>query len=248
MRSNHSSRDNSIHYYFDIDMTFQSPTSVRSYASIFAIVLGLQAAWLITAELARPKLPFFPINGTEAQAAATHQSAAAIAAGIGWPRGSLWVDYAITANAAVAGNMEDGSIPNAPGANDKPYKTAETAAALTPADARAWVLLAMITAQTDSKDSIALAQLKMSYYTSPYNDALFPLRIQIAARSPSIADDELQSFVEYELGMVVRHRPTLKRSIATAFRAASPAGRHFLESALAKLDPKLLAELRAATP
>lgn len=229
-------------------MVAQSPISIRIYAGAFAIVLGLQSVWLLAAEITRPALPFFPVNGAEAKTTAKHYSEAAAAARIGWPRGGLWVDYAVVANAVLLGDIEDGVIPSANRQSKGAYSITETAAALAPSDARAWLLLASADTQSPSKDGKALAQLKMSYYTSPYSEHLFPLRIQIVARSAAPFDDELRSFIEYELGVIIRHKPGLKRSIASAFRIASPAGRHFLETSIGTLDPNFLTELQTAKP
>lgn len=229
-------------------MPLQSPVLVRRFAAGFAVILGLQAAWILAAELTRPVVHFFPGNGTDAKSAARYNSSAGAAAWIGWPRGDLWTDYAVTANAAVIGEIEDGVISSPSSLNKGASRVAETAAILAPSDARAWLLLAIDNATSPSNAGKALAQLKMSYYTAPYNDELFPLRIQVAARTPHIADEELSSFVEYEIGVVIRHKPSLKPSIASAYRTASPAGHRFFETTLAKLDPKYLAELKAAKP
>lgn len=221
-----------------------APVLIRPFATGFALVLGLLAAWIIAAELSRPSLGGFPVNAVEAKAVALKNAAAATAAWVGWPRGELWADYAVTANAGSIGAINAGSPSRA---DDHANGVTETAARLAPSDARSWLLLAM-NAQAAANNSKSLALLKMSYYTSPYSDALFPLRIQVATRSPGIADEELSSFVEYELGVVVGQKPDLKRSIAPAYRTASPAGRHFFDSALAKLDPAYLAELKAPKP
>ena len=228
-------------------MPLQPPVMVRSFGAGFAVVLGLLAAWIIAAELIRSDMRFFPGNAAEAKTAAMKQSSAAVAAWIGWPRGELWTDYAVTANAALIGDMKDGKLAGASGLDNSARGVAETAATLAPSDARAWLLLAM-NAWSESNDDKAAALLKMSYYTSPYSDDLFPLRIQIAARSPRTADEELNSYIEYELGVVVSHKPNLKRSIASAYRAASPTGRLFFDRSLAKLDPNYLAELKATKP
>lgn len=219
-----------------------APVLLRPFATGFALLLGLLAAWIIAAELSRPSLGSFPANAVEAKAVALKNAAAATTAWVGWPRGELWADYAVTANAGAIGAMNAGSSSRA---DDHANGVAETAARLAPSDARSWLLLAMNALVNDSK---TLALLKMSYYTSPYSDALFPLRIQVATRSPGIADEELSSFAEYELGVVISQKPDLKRSIAPAYRTASPAGRHFFDSALAKLDSAYLAELKALKP
>jgi hypothetical protein len=227
-------------------MPLQSPILFRICAASFAIVLSLQATWILAAELLRPKVKF-PGTLAEARAATALRSSAATAAWIGWPRGELRTDYAVTANAGFVGDVEGGALLNASNHNNNANGVAETAATLSPSDARAWLLLAM-NAQAASNADSALARLKMSYYTSSYDDELFPLRIQIAARLPSVTDGELSGFVEYELGVVTRNKPTLKGVIASAYRAASPAGRQFLEITLAKLDPKFLAEVKATRP
>ena len=220
------------------------PILIRPFATGFAFVLGLLALWIMAAELARLSLVGFPANVAEAKARVLQNSDAATAAWFGWPRGELWTDYAVTANAELISAMNGSALSRA---DDHANGVAETAAMLAPSDARSWLLLAM-NAQAASNDSKTLALLKMSYYTSPYSDALFPLRIQVATRSPSIADEELSSFVEFELGVVVGQKPGLKRSIAAAYRTASPAGRRFFDSALTKLDPAYLAELKAPKP
>jgi hypothetical protein len=232
---------------FENDMTSSSPIVVRRFAAFFAAVLGLQAAWIMAAELTRPAMPFFPGNAVSAKMAATKAASAANAAWLGWPRGELWSDYAVTANAKLLNELESGAVSGAAGINDGARNVAETAATLAPSDARNWVLLAMNQMAAGNYGK-ALAQLKMSYYTSPYSDDLFPFRIQTAARSPSNTDEELSSYVEYELGVIVRQKPDLKRWIASAYGNGSSAGRQFLNQALNKVDPAYLAQLKAAKP
>lgn len=226
-------------------MPLPTPIAVRRYATCFAVILGLQAAWILSAELMRPANSFFPASADQAKIAAANYTHAATAAWLGWPRRDLWSDYAVAANAALIGDIEAGS--GAAAANKDASDVAETAAKLAPSDARNWVLLAMsnLIAGNYSK---ALAQLKMSYYTAPFSEDLFPVRIAIAARSASAADDELGSYVEYELGVIVREKPDLKRSIALAYQQGSVAGRQFLDRTLTKLDPTYLAQLKASKP
>ncbi len=229
-------------------MDAQPLSTFRFYSTIFAAVLGLQAAWLIAAELTRPELPFFPVNAAQSNDAATHDVAAAVAATIGWPRGSLWIDRVMSANGALIGSIEDGIIPARHTTAEEDYRVAETAALLAPSDARAWLLLAMLSEQSAPNSGKAQAQLKMSYYTASYNEQLFPLRIQIGARLANLDDNELRSFIEYELSMILRLKPELKRSIELAFHSASTGGRQFLEAMIAKSDPEFLSKLKMAKP
>lgn len=223
----------------------QSRSWFRAGVLILGAVLAVQATWILAPEILRPALPFFPATPSEARSLATRHAEAALAAAVGWPRGDLWTDKALTANAALVSAFEDGLPSRAPAAPDA-RATARTAAKLAPADARAWLLLAMASAR--SHDNKAPAQLKMSYYTAPYSVRLFPLRVQVAAQLPQLNDRELQDFLQSELKMVIQGRPNLKLSIASAFRSATPAARQFFETALAQLDAKLLAQLRSANP
>jgi hypothetical protein len=223
-------------------MNSHSPISLRLFAIIFAGILGLQAAWLLATELPRSRMPFFPSNKGEVDDVTVHRKSAAAAARIGWLRGELWVDYAISVDAELIGN----TIANV--SNDEAKLVTDRAVALVPYDSRAWLLLAMINAQQDWKDDKTLAQLKMSYYTSPNDVRLIPLRLQIATQSRAINDDELQGLVAHEMRTIIRHTPDMKQSIAVAYRGASPTGRHFIEEKLTELDPGFLTELRATRP
>jgi predicted small integral membrane protein len=220
------------------------PVFFRPLATGFAAVLGLLAAWTLAAEATRPSLGYFPTTAAETKLAAAENGLAATAAWLGLLRGNLWTDYAVTANAGLI----EAAMGNAPiRADAHAQDVAETAALSAPSDARSWLLLAA-NAQAASNSANTTALLKMSYYTSPYSDALFPLRIHVVTRSTSIADDELATFVDYELSVAVGQKPGLKRSIAAAYRAASSGGRRFFDGALAKLDTSFLNELKSARP
>ena len=226
-------------------MSSPSPKAVRRFAVFFAVVLGLQAIWILVPELIRPAMPFFPGDAGSAKMAEAKAASAATAARLGWPRGDLWSADAVAANAALLSRTEAGS--SVAGTHNSALDVARTAATLAPSDARNWVLLAM-NQQAAGNHGKALAQLKMSYYTSPYNEDLFPLRIQLAAHALRLRDEELVGYLEYELGVVVRHKPNLKRAIALSYASGSQAGRQFLDQALTKLDPAYLAQLKASKP
>jgi len=206
-------------------VTRRAPLSFRLFATIFAVVLGLQAAWLLSAELMRVSLPFFPGDKTEIEYALAQRELAAAAAKVGWLRGDLWADYALAADSR---SLND--VPAAT-ASDMTELMSERALAFAPYDARLWLLLSAINARSGWKDDKTLAQLKMSYYTAPNDTRLIPLRIAIAIQSQAIGDEELQILVEHEIRTLILHKPELKPVIVMAYRGASPAGRRFLEAA-----------------
>lgn len=214
----------------------RAPKSFRVYAGTFAIVLGLQAAWLLSAELLRPDLPFFPTNKSEIDSAASQRGKAAAAASIGWLRGDLWADYALTA---------DGNPFNADGSTaDKGEPVSAKALAAAPYEARLWLLLSRLNAQAGWKDEKTLAQLKMSYYTAPNDTRLFASRLQSAMQPQAVGDDELRPLVAHEIGAIVMRKPELKPVIADAYRTTNAAGRRLIEEQLTALDRAFLAELQ----
>lgn len=235
--------------HFNFERGFAAPTTqqdrswFRTGALLLGIVLALQAAWILVPGLLRPAMPFFPTTASEAAALSTRHAEAALAATLGWPRGDLWVDTAVTGDTTLLSAFEGGQASHAPAANGA---TAETAAKLAPADGRAWLLLAMASARAHNPQ--AAAQLKMSYYTAPSNAQLFPLRVQVAAQLPAMPDKELQGFLQEDLKTTLQAAPGMARSVASAYRAATPPARQFFDTALAEADPKLLTRLRSANP
>ena len=84
-------------------MNPSAPNCLRLGATIYAAVLGIAAVWMLTVELVRPTLPFFPEDVATARTAAAHRGAAGAAAWIGLVRGDLWTDYAMTLAPGLSG-------------------------------------------------------------------------------------------------------------------------------------------------
>lgn len=223
-------------------MMTRASISFRLCVTIFAMILGLQAAWLLSAELMRASLPYFPSDKSEIEFVSLQRNRAAAAAWVGWLRGDLWADYALTADSRLL------NVVGARAANDKTELVSERALAVAPYDSRLWFLLAAINAQSGWKNEKTLAQLKMSYYTAPNDTRLIQLRIPIALQSQAIGDEEIQGMVAHEIRGLVLHKPELKPIIAMAYRGASSAGRRFIEKKLDDLDRKFLIELQATRP
>ncbi len=222
-----------------MNIATQAPLSFRLYAIIFAAVLALQAAWVLSAELLRVPLYFFPRDKSEIEYMSAQSGRTAVAAWVGWLRGDLWADYALSADSKL--------LIEGPAANDKTELVLERAAARAPYDARLWLSLAAINAKAGLPDSKTVAQLNMSFYTSPNDIRLIPQRLRIATQLQSISDDELQNLIEHELRTALR-KPELKPVIVAAYREASTAGRQFIETKLAVLDPNFLSELHTRSP
>ncbi len=214
-----------------------APVKLRIYAGIFAAMLGLLSAWILAPELVRRPLGYFPPD----QRMAAQDKAAPIAARIGWLRGDLWVDYALTADAGLF----DQSTPGSGGLGKSARSITEDAARVAPYDSRAWLLLSAIGAQS-GWDNKAAAALKMSFYTSPEDARIIPFRLRLAFRSEALSDDELQQLLAQQIRTIVLQKPALKLALFTAYGDASPPAQEFIEGKLREIDPKVLAEMRAA--
>jgi hypothetical protein len=211
----------------------------------FGGVLGVAAMWILLVEIIRPTLPFFPGDASAAQAAATHRTAAGMAASIGLIRGDLWADYAMTLAPELSGGFTGGSRGATAEAFDNARSAAVRAVELAPHDSRVWLLLAGMDSQRDRLTRDAAGALKMSYYTGPTELPLIPSRIVIATRSDAITDPELQILVGGEIRTIITRKPDLKPLILTAYRYAIPEGKRFIETTIAEIDPGLLTTIRA---
>ncbi len=226
---------------FNFDIT--RPASwFRLGTSIFAGILALAAAWLLSAELIRPTLPFFPVDTATAETIAAHRGAAGAAAWIGLIRGDLWTDYAMTLAPDLSGELTGNTPATSLKTLDDARTAAVRAAALAPFDTRTWLLLAGM--DSWGLNHSAVGPLKMSYYAGPNELSLMPLRIKIATRSTAITDPELQILVGADIRTIITHNPDLKPVIVVAYRNALPEGRRLIEMQVRELDPGLLTRLQ----
>lgn len=218
-------------------MAGASPTSsIRVWATAFGSLLALLAAWLIVAEASRPEIGYFPGTAENSQNFVPAEGSIVLAATIGWPRGDLWSAYAVAENASRIARLETGNASLAATGTDR---LASAAVGVAPYDARIWLVLAM-----QEKDRArAQRDLKMSYYTSPINMALFPLRIRLASRFQEPLDNELGNLVEFELAIALKQGAASRNTIAVAYNTASSSGRQVLERLLKRLDPEHAAQM-----
>jgi hypothetical protein len=223
-------------------MNLSVPNGFRLGTVILAGVLGLGGLWMLTVEIIRPTVPFFPENAAAIDAAASRRGAAGVAASIGLIRGELWADYAITL--AASRELTNDQRAAAPDAFDNARTAAVRALKLAPHDSRVWLLLAAMDSRRDRIGRDAAGPLTMSYYTGPTELALIPSRILIATRSDAIADPELQILVGGEIRTIITRKPDLKPLILAAYRNAIPDGKRFIEATVAEIDPALLTAIR----
>ena len=139
---------------------------------VFALLLGIHAAWTLTPELVRPPQPDFPVAGARAAVARNDLNRAVFAATLAVVRGDLWADGAILLAGGLQDDIDAGKTGQAPTALADARAMAERAVRLSPHDSRIWLLIAAIDARLDWLDRRVGAPLKMSYYTAPNDAAL----------------------------------------------------------------------------
>jgi hypothetical protein len=210
----------------------------------FSAVLGLQALWLLTIEVIRPQLPYFPAGKAESDAAA-HRLAASIAANVGIIRGDLWADYAIASSAELLSGSEDTKAAGSLEDIEKARAVAITAAASAPSNSRIWLLLAQIEQRRDGAAQRALDFLKMSYYTAPNSAALIPSRLRLATRLAEFKDQDLQVLIGREVHTILIRRFDLRPALSIAYRDASPEGKRFIAAKVGELDRTFSETIRA---
>jgi len=221
-------------------MSSRAELWLRTAIFTFAMVLGLQAAWILATELSRRATIIDPASVEEGTADSPYQIAASRAARFGLVRGDLWAESALSfVNLSPTGFSSRVDLSRSETVENVRTK-AKQALRYSPHDARIWLVLATLDSQSSARDSRVAASLRMSYYTGANEIELIPLRLLVLARSDALTNDDLKQLVYHDIRNVITRAPQLKYTIITAYREASPVGRQLLNQILAELDPTLL--------
>lgn len=221
-------------------------TKLRFWLLSFAFLLALSGVWLLLPEILRPTLTGLPLERNKAIAAAK-QPAALLAAKIAQIRGDLWSEAAL-ADASLLW-LDRSAIDRAATARiDRARSYAERGLALAPINSDAWLFLAALPSTSTGADNRVGALLEMSYFTSPDDLTLAPLRLERAATSNALADKDLQEFVKSDMRRIWTFQPQMKSAIVTAYRLAWPQNQPLMEALATEVDPALGQLLRAGTP
>ncbi|MGV7217921.1 hypothetical protein [Bradyrhizobium sp. UFLA05-112] len=115
---------------------------------------------------------------------------------------------------------------------------------IAPYNSELWLALALLQAQRDPHDPVAVEALKMAYYIAPNDQRLIPVRIDIASRSDALAIPDVKDLVRNDVRLILTREPESKSALVSAYRRASDLGKAFLEDAVESIDPSFLATLR----
>ena len=127
---------------------------------------------------------------------------------------------------------------------DEAVPVAYRALAYAPYRSEVWLLLAEMAQKYQLQHPKTGTALAMSYYTAPYNLALAPLRLSVAARGDGLSDPEVQDFVERELQTILAAKPELRPAVRSAYATASEPNKRFFERVVQQADPGFMASLK----
>jgi hypothetical protein len=210
---------------------------------LFAIFLGTQSAWLLSAEYYRPAITELPIDAASATTAAGERDGAALAASIGMIRGELWAESAFTYANLVVGGSASTAVSNLSRALVRARTDLDHALDDAPTQSGAWLLRAELASRYPALGIDGTLALKMSYYTGPSEERLIPLRLSMAMRANKFNDIEMNQLVSRDLRLLVARKQDA--IIVQAYNAASADGKDFIERSIDDLDASLLNSLRA---
>jgi len=224
---------------------FAPPAKLRLGLCVFGVILALCGSWLLLPELLRPRAAGLPQDGAAATAAATHRSAALLAARIGLIRGDLWAEAAFADSSLLW--LDRSALLDRANAErlEKARSNTERALALAPVNGAAWLFLAALPGGASSSgDNRVAALLQMSYLTAPNDLDLADLRLERATTSNALADKDIQDLARSDIRRIMAYRPQLKSAIAAAYRNALPQNRPIFEALVGDVDPALAQALR----
>jgi len=206
--------------------------------SRLAFRLATLRVWLLLAELSRPGIYRLPTDPAAADAARNKRSGARWAATFGGIRGDLWAESAFTYADLMWSDAASGAdLAHARSSLDR----ALTAA---PHQSSIWLLLAGLASRYQLPSIDLKEAVRMSYYTGPSELELMPLRLWIAVHSNAFSDIELRDSISREVRLLITHQQ--KSAIVAAYKAASPAGRQFIEQTIREIDPSAAESLRVS--
>jgi hypothetical protein len=209
---------------------------------VFAMILAIQAAWVLSPEIFRTDVEALPVGPAQIAQAELVKLRAFEAAWLGWVRGDLWAE-SIYARSYLADPDQAQPVRS----DEKEARVAaladcERALSLAPVTPGLWALCALLD-ETDAPSARADRYLEMSYYTGLNLPSVIPLRLLASGRSNMSSNDALQSFVAHDVGLVLTKLLDLKPSLVLAYKRATPQNRAVFIHYIEQNDPAFAAKL-----
>lgn len=223
------------------DRTGAAPSvRLRIGLGFFALVLTALASWILLAELQHPGRISFPLDQQGSSAARFGQDDARRSAELAAVRGDLWAESGFAYSSPL--RVERGSNPGTASV-EQARAHLERALQYAPHRGDVWLLLAAMADRYHWPRYKPGALLKMSYYTAPNEQVLFPLRIKVSL-SAAPYDRELADMVRRDIRLLMTRTPAQKPALAAIYRSASESSKQFVERVVSEIDPGWLAVVR----
>lgn len=217
-------------------------TWLRAGLAVFALVLTAQASWILLAELQHPRGVSFPLDRQESFAARPSQDDARRSAELAVVRGDLWAESAFAYSSPLW--MQRGTTADTASV-DQARADLERALRYAPHRGDVWLLLAAMAGRYNWPRYNVGALLKMSYYTAPNEQVLFPSRIKVSlAAAAALHDRELADMVRRDIRLLITRAPAQKPALVAIYKSASGSSRQFVERVVSEIDPAWLAGAR----
>ena len=120
----------------------------------------------------------------------------------------------------------------------------DDALSLHPMQPHLWLIRATLFRQQGEPDDKIAESLKMVYLTSPVSGELAFDRLDAGLKLQNFDDPELVEFLKGDISGFLLQRVEQQSRLLDAYRAASPAGKTFLERVVADLKPEYLSALK----
>ena len=211
----------------------------------FGVVLAMQAAWIMLAEYYHPGQIKLPVDRQSSLVVLSEHEQDKIrhSASIAKIRGDLWAESAFTNSNLLwrESSVQDDSKEEIKQVQEELIR----ALRYSPHRGDVWLMMAAMEDRYSWPAYQPGSLLKMSYYTAPNEQSLFPLRLRTALQPSTLQDAEVQDMVQRDIRMAMSKVPALKPALLEAYKNASPQGRLFVDRVVSEIDPTYLAALRA---
>jgi hypothetical protein len=214
----------------------------RTTLLLFGATLGVLAAWILLAELQRPRLIELPVDPQSAWMTRQEQGRAERAASFGFVRGDLWAESSFT----HADLLWRNTTTDAQGAAEDVRARAnlERALAYAPHRGDVWLLMALLAERFKWSGVRPDALLKMCFYTAPKEITLVPQRLALWFRLGGIDELETQDMIERDIRLLLARGANAKSDLTNAYKTMLPGNRQVVDRIIGKVDPNLATSLR----
>ncbi len=231
-----------------MDTRFSARGRLRVGLSVLAVILTLQAIWMLHAEAYRLNQDQSSIDRTAATITPADQERAYKAASLAFIRGDLWADSSLAYAGQIAADRTPQLNTGAP-QSEKARTSMLQTLRYSPHRGDIWLMLAAAAERNGWQGYQPSSLLKISYYTAPNETALFPLRLAIALQLKNgLNDEELRELIRRDIRLTLTHDPALKPALVRAYKTASAAGKTFLEQTISEIDPSYVSVVRSKLP